>query len=80
MITVFCYLDFGQQIKARCKADQTFLIQLACDALGYLPTEKSEKGAGYGSFVSSGKTGHEGGDLLVAQTLETLNELWEDAQ
>ena len=36
------FLDYGNQIRARSKAKQTFLIQLACGAYGYLPTEKAE--------------------------------------
>ncbi|MBQ4098387.1 MAG: hypothetical protein IJC72_03665, partial [Clostridia bacterium] len=60
-------------IRARSKAKQTFLIQLACGSSGYLPTEKAEKGGHYSAYVSSGYTGHEGGDLLVRETLERIN-------
>lgn len=67
------FLDYGNQIRARSKAKQTFLIQLACGSAGYLPTEKAEKGGHYSAYVSSGVTGHEGGDLLVRQTLEKIN-------
>ncbi len=38
------FLDFGNQIKARSYAEQTFLVQLAGGSEGYLPTEKAEKG------------------------------------
>jgi len=71
------FLDYGNKIRARSKAAQTFLIQLACDALSYLPTEKAEKGSHYSAYVSSGYVGHEGGDLLVRQTLEGINGLFE---
>ena len=70
------FLDFGNQIKARSKAEQTFLIQLACAAEGYLPTEKAELGGHYSAFISSGVVGHEGGDLLVSNTLEEINKLF----
>ena len=51
------FLDYGNKIRARSKAKQTFLIQLACGAKGYLPTEKAEKGSHYSAYVSSGWTG-----------------------
>ena len=44
--------------------------------LGYLPTEKAEKGGHYSAFISSGQVGHEGGNLLVRNTLKNINELF----
>ena len=70
------FLDFGNQIKARSNAEQTFLIQLACGTEGYLPTEKAEKGGHYSASVSSGCAGHAGGDLLVRKTLSEINNLF----
>ena len=67
------FLDYGNQIKARSLAEQTFLVQLANGAEGYLPTEKAEKGGHYSAFISSGKVGHVGGDQLVRQTLKGIN-------
>lgn len=72
------FLDYGNQIKALSDAAQTFLIQLACDAGRYLPTEKAERGSHYSAYVFSGYTGHEGGALLVRKTVETIRKLWED--
>ncbi len=70
------FLDYGNQIRARSFAKQTFLIQLCCDTRGYLPTEKAEKGSHYSAYVSSGYAGHEGGDLLVRKTLTAINSLF----
>ncbi len=70
------FLDYGNQIRARSKAKQTFLIQLACGSSGYLPTEKAEKGSHYSAYVSSGYTGHEGGNLLVRETLDNINKMF----
>ena len=70
------FLDYGNQIRARSKAKQTFLIQLACGAMGYLPTEKAEQGSHYSAYVSSGYTGHEGGNLLVRETLDKINNMF----
>ena len=52
---------------------QTFEIQLCCGALGYLPTEKAEKGGHYSAYISSGYVGHEGGDILVRESLELID-------
>lgn len=70
------FLDYGNKIRARSKAQQTFLIQLCCGSDGYLPTEKAERGGHYSAYVSSGVTGHAGGDLLVRETLETIKALF----
>ena len=67
------FLDYGNQIKARSLAEQTFLIQLCCGWESYLPTEKAEKGGHYSAFVSSGKVGHVGGEQLVRETLQDIN-------
>ena len=71
------FLNYGNQIRARSLAKQTFLIQLACGGgLGYLPTERAEKGSHYSAFIGSGVTGHEGGNLLVRKTLTEINALF----
>ena len=70
------FLNYGNQIRARSKAHQTFLLQLACGEDGYLPTERAEKGSHYSAYVSSGVTGHEGGDILVRKTLEEINKMF----
>ncbi len=70
------FLNYGNQIRARSYAKQTFLIQMACGSDGYLPTEKAERGGHYSAYISSGVTGHEGGDLLVRKTVEEINKMF----
>jgi len=70
------FLDYGNQIRARSVAEQTFLIQLANGHEGYLPTEKGEKGGHYSGFIASGLVGHEGGDMLVRGTLKSINDMF----
>ena len=70
------FLDFGNQIRARSRARQTILVQLACGSFGYLPTEKAEKGSHYSAYVTSGRVGHAGGELLVRKTTEEINKLF----
>ena len=67
------FLDYGNQIKARSLAEQTFLVQLCCGTEGYLPTKKAEDGGHYSAFVSSGNVGHIGGEQLVRETLQDIN-------
>ena len=70
------FLDFGLRVKARSRALQTFLVQLACGQDGYLPTEKAVRGRSYGAEVASNLVGPEGGQVLVDRTVELINGLW----
>ena len=72
------FLDYGNQIKARSVCEQTFLIQLANGADGYLPTAKAETGGHYSAFLSSGQVGHVGGEILVRQTLDQIRDLFKN--
>ncbi len=72
------FLDYGNQIRARSKAEQTFLIQLCNGYEGYLPTLKAEKGGHYSAFVGSGQCGHEAGELLVRETLRRINDMFDE--
>lgn len=70
------FLDFGNRIKARSKAAQTFVVQLCCGAGSYLPTEKAEKAGHYSAYISSGQVGHEGGDLYTRRSINEINEMF----
>jgi len=70
------FLNYGNKLKARSPAEQTFIIQLANGGEGYLPTRKAEMGGHYSAFVSSGQVGHEGGELLVNATLDQINSIF----
>ena len=72
------FLNYGNQIRARSLAKQTFLVQLCCGSYGYLPTAKAEAGSHYSAFVGSGTAGHEGGELLVRKTVQEINKMFEE--
>ncbi|MBR3933379.1 MAG: hypothetical protein IKJ68_05685 [Clostridia bacterium] len=72
------FLDYGNRIRARSYAAQTFLIQFACANGGYLPTKKAEKGDNYSAYVASGYVGHKGGDILVDEIIEEIKEFFKD--
>ena len=70
------FTDYGIQIKARSRALQTFLIQLAGPGATYVPTERAERGGGYSAIVESSTVGSEGGQVLVERTVEMINSLF----
>ncbi|MCX7426867.1 MAG: hypothetical protein NTW96_14720 [Planctomycetia bacterium] len=70
------YADYGIQMKAKSKAQQTFVIQLACTSGYYLPTAEAVRGGGYSAEVNSNLVGPEGGQVLVDRTVERINALW----
>ncbi len=69
------FTDFGIQIKARSRAIQTFVIQLAGPG-SYVPTGRAVQGGGYSAIVESNLVGPEGGQILVERTVEFINSLW----
>jgi len=70
------YIDYGLRMKARSPAEQTFVVQTACDSLGYLPTERGVAGGHYSAEIMSNIVGPEGGRLLVERTVESLKAMW----
>ena len=71
------FLDYGNQIRARSVAAQTFIAQLSNGDLAYLPTKKAQNSGHYSAYVSSGYVGYESGALLVSATLDMINDLFE---
>ena len=69
------FLDYGLRIKARSKGVLTFVVQLSDSCSGYLPTAKAVKGGSYGAVDYI--IGPEGGQVLVDETVERINALWE---
>ncbi|MFA5330277.1 MAG: hypothetical protein WC384_20965 [Prolixibacteraceae bacterium] len=69
------YVDYGFRIIGRCKAKQTFLVQLCGDTGGYLPTERALPGGGYSAMANH--VGPVGGAVLVEETVGLINEMWE---
>lgn len=72
------FSEYGIRIKARTKSEQTFIVQLANGAGGYLPTKAAIEGGSYSSKPASTMCGPDGGDLLVENTITAINKLWED--
>ncbi len=70
------FTEYGVQMKARSRALQTFVIQLAGPGT-YLPTRQAVEGGHYSAIVQSNVVGPEGGQELVEQTLRMINDQWE---
>jgi len=70
------FLEFGDRIKARSRATQTFLIQLSMARGAYLPTKLAQESGGYGAVPHVVKVGYDGGDILVEETLKRIADLF----
>ncbi len=72
---VFC--ELGMEIKRQSPATHTMVIELANDAIGYLPTPEAFDQGGYEPMPGSTKYQPDAGGRLVASALEQLNELFQ---
>jgi hypothetical protein len=68
-------LDFGERIKARSRAVQTFVVQLAGEG-GYLAPARSEEAGSYGAWYASTLVGSAGGDQIVEESVVRINALF----
>ena len=74
------YLYYGQNIKARSHAEQTFLVQLSVGSdihAGYLPSPDAERFGGYGGLIINGQVGSDGGYKLADTTVDAINRLFD---
>ncbi|MEW6752005.1 MAG: hypothetical protein AB1505_13655 [Candidatus Latescibacterota bacterium] len=72
------YLDFGDRIKGRSPAVQTFVVQLAGGG-PYLATARAAAGLSYGAVPASCLVAPAGGQVLAEAALAALGELFEAA-
>ena len=69
------FMDYGARIRARSKALQTFVVQLA-DGSGngfYLPTARALANGHYSAIIKSNWVGPDGGAQLVGETVHVIN-------
>lgn len=69
------YLDFGDRIKGRSPALQTFVVQLAGGG-SYLPTERAAAGCSYGAVPASCRVSPKGGQVIVDEAIKVLTEMF----
>ena len=70
------YLAYGQSIKARSRAKQTFVVEQCGGTYGYVPTPAAEEARGYGGGVNNGQIGHEGAFKLCDAAVDAVNGLF----
>ena len=71
------YLHYGQIIKARSHAFQTFLVQLCPGGGGYLPSPEAERLGGYGGMIVNGSCGSDAGYKLADTAVEKINGMFD---
>ena len=69
------YLAYGQIIKARSAAVQTFIVE-KCGSGGYVPTPASEDSVGYSGGINVGKVGHEGAYRFCDLAVEGIGKMF----
>jgi len=70
------YQDYMHRMQARSPFLQTFTVQMAgTEESCYLATERGIQGKGYSASLFCNQIGAEGGQQLVEETLELLNEM-----
>ncbi|MEW6358147.1 MAG: hypothetical protein AB1696_17575 [Planctomycetota bacterium] len=69
------YLDFGDRIKGRSPAMQTFVVQLAGGGT-YLPTERAAAGRSYGAVPASCRVSPKGGQVIVDEAVQILTQMF----
>ena len=72
------YLDFGDRIKGRSRALQTFVVQLAGGGT-YLPTERAACGCSYGAVPASCRVSPAGGQMIVDEAVSTIGAMFAEA-
>ena len=68
------YLDYATRIEARSRATLTMLVQLSCGGSGYLPTQSADARRRLQRRQVPRRAG--GGQVLVEETVQRINELW----
>lgn len=75
------FADYGVQMLGRSRATQTVLIQLAGQVKDhgyYLPTADAIPRGSYSAGIRESAVGPEGGQILVDETVKTMNKLFEE--
>ena len=65
------YLDFGDRIKGRSAATQTFIVQLTAGGT-YLATDRAADGLSYGAVPASCRVSPAGGQRIVDEAVKTI--------
>lgn len=70
------FVEYGMRVRARCRAEQVFHIQLSNGVGDYLPTRAALAGGSYSSEPASTIVGPDGGDELAERMIKEADELF----
>jgi hypothetical protein len=71
------FVEYGLKIKKESPFPRTFVIGLANDWIGYVPTARAFQEGGYEPTPArSSQLAEEAGEVIVEAALDKLNELW----
>ena len=66
------FVQSGLEIKARSRCENTFIVNLANDSIGYIPTREAYREGGYQTWIGACSIAPEGGELIVAAALDLI--------
>lgn len=69
------FVEYGLEIKKKSNFKNTFLINLANDNIGYIPTRKAYKEGGYQTWIGPCIIAPEAGEIIVEKTLNLIKEV-----
>jgi len=69
------FAEIGLELKTRSPFDDTFVIELANGAYGYLPTPTQHQFGGYETWLSTNRVQKDASVLIVRELLEMMEEL-----
>ena len=69
------YLDYGDRLKGRSAAQQTFIVQLTAGG-SYLATDRAAAGLSYGAVPASCSVSPAGGQQIVEEALAILQTMF----
>ena len=71
------FAEIGLNLKEKSPAADTFVVELANGGYGYLPTPNQHKFGGYETWLGTNKVQKDASDILTAQLLEMLGEMFQ---
>lgn len=69
------FVQDGLAIKARSPFEKTFIVNLANDSIGYIPTRKAYDEGGYQTWIGACNVAPEAGEMLVDKALHLIGKL-----
>ena len=69
------FVEYADRIRSRSNCQNTVVVQLTGGYQGYLPSAVAVEHGGYSALVCNGLYASDGGDKLVAETLDMIGKM-----